>query len=314
MTFFTHQNALVESHSIGKNTKIWAFVHILPDACIGKECNICDHVFIENDVKIGNRVTIKCGVQVWDGITIEDDVFIGPNVTFTNDLFPRSKQYPETYSHTVVRNGASIGANATILAGITIGKNAMVGAGAVVTKDVPPNAIVVGNPARITAYTTLSRAMGAPSTIKPTFKNQPTYNSIVNGVTVYSLPVVTDMRGNLTFAEYGQFLPFVPQRYFVVYDVPSKEVRGEHAHKKLHEFLICVKGSCSLVVNDGKNIEEILLDSPNIGIHVPPRIWRTHYKYSHDAVLFVLASDTYNVEDYIRDYDKYIEMVSKNDR
>jgi acetyltransferase-like isoleucine patch superfamily enzyme len=150
--YFSHPNAIVETTKIGKGTKIWAFSHVLPEAVIGEDCNLCDHTFFENKVVLGNRVTVKCGVQLWDGITIEDDVFIGPNVTFTNDPFPRSKQYPESYSQTLVRKGASIGANATILPGLTIGQYAMVGAGAVVTKDVPAYAIVWGNPARISGY------------------------------------------------------------------------------------------------------------------------------------------------------------------
>jgi acetyltransferase-like isoleucine patch superfamily enzyme len=133
MEYFKHSQALVETQSIGIGTRIWAFVHVLPGAQIGADCNICDHVFIENDVVIGDRVTIKCGVQIWDGLRIEDDVFIGPNATFTNDLFPRSKQYPEQFARTVIHKGASIGANATILAGNSIGQSAMVGAGAVVT-------------------------------------------------------------------------------------------------------------------------------------------------------------------------------------
>ncbi len=150
--YFVHDKALNESITIGSGTRVWAFVHILPDAQIGADCNICDHVFIENDVVIGDRVTIKCGVQVWDGITIEDDVFIGPNVTFTNDPFPRSKIYPDVFARTYVCKGASLGANATILPGLTIGEYAMIGAGAVVTRSVPPHAIVVGNPAKIIAY------------------------------------------------------------------------------------------------------------------------------------------------------------------
>lgn len=149
---FRHETAIVESKSIGQGTRIWAMAHVLPGAVIGELCNICDHTFIENDVVVGNRVTIKSGVQLWDGITIEDDVFIGPNATFTNDPFPRSRQYLEHFPRTYVRRGASIGGNATILPGITIGERAMVGAGAVVTRDVPPRAVVVGNPARILRY------------------------------------------------------------------------------------------------------------------------------------------------------------------
>ena len=145
---YIHPNALIEKGvNIGQGTRVWAFVHILPGAQIGEECNICDHIFIEGNVIIGDRVTIKCGVQIWDGLRIEEDVFIGPNATFTNDISPRSKQEFELlYTH--VKKGATIGANATILPGITIGEKAMVGAGAVVTKDVPANTTVVGNPAK----------------------------------------------------------------------------------------------------------------------------------------------------------------------
>src|SRR5687767_15956360 len=128
---FVHPKALCESEHLGDNTRVWAFAHVLPGARIGRDCNICDHVFIENDVVIGDRVTVKCGVQVWDGLRIEDDVFIGPNATFANDPFPRSRKRPEHFTPTLVQNGASIGANATILPGVTIGRGAMVGAGAV---------------------------------------------------------------------------------------------------------------------------------------------------------------------------------------
>ncbi|EKO1138128.1 N-acetyltransferase, partial [Escherichia coli] len=122
---------------------------ILPGAVIGDECNICAHTLIENDVVIGDRVTIKSGVYIWDGVVIEDDVFIGPCVTFTNDKIPRSKKYPEKFLKTIIKKGASIGANATILPGITIGENAMVGAGTVVTKDVAPYTVIAGNPGKV---------------------------------------------------------------------------------------------------------------------------------------------------------------------
>ncbi len=155
-----HDLALVETENIGRGTRIWAHTHILPGARIGEDCNICDQVFIENDVVIGERVTIKSGVQIWDGVRVEDDVFIGPNVAFTNDPFPRGKRYPEKFLNIVIRKGASIGANATLLPGITIGENAMIGAGAVVSSDVPANAVVVGNPGRIVRY--LSEEVSTP--------------------------------------------------------------------------------------------------------------------------------------------------------
>src|SRR5260370_8065719 len=147
-----HPTALVEADRIGEGTRVWAYAHILAGATIGQDCNICDHTFIENDVIVGDRVTIKCGVQLWDGLRVEDDVFIGPNATFTNDRFPRSKQHPTEYPRTVIRRGASIGANATLAPGIVIGEMAMVGAGAVVTHSAPPHSNLPRNPARPIAY------------------------------------------------------------------------------------------------------------------------------------------------------------------
>ena len=146
--FKIHPLADVQSVKIGKNSTIWQFCVILKGAVIGDNCNINCHVLIENDVVIGDNVTIKPGVQIWDGVTLENNAFIGPNVTFTNDRYPRSKQYPAEFQQTLIKNGASIGANATVLGGITIGENALIGAGSVVTKDVPANELWVGNPAR----------------------------------------------------------------------------------------------------------------------------------------------------------------------
>ena len=143
-----HPSSDVQSTKIGNRTKVWQFVVVLPGAVIGQDCNICSHCLIENDVVIGDRVTVKSGVQLWDGVRLEDDVFVGPNVTFTNDMFPRSKIYPAAFPQTIIMKGASIGANATILPGITVGKNAMIGAGSVVTKNVPDNTLAAGNPAR----------------------------------------------------------------------------------------------------------------------------------------------------------------------
>lgn len=133
--------------NIPASTNIWQFCIIFPEAKIGDNCNICANVLIENEVTVGNNVTVKSGVQLWDGITVEDDVFIGPNATFTNDLFPRSKNSDWKLSKTVIKKGASIGANATILCGVTIGEKAMIGAGSVVTKDVLDGELWVGNPA-----------------------------------------------------------------------------------------------------------------------------------------------------------------------
>lgn len=146
--YFVHPNAICESDEIGKDTRIWAFVHILKDVKIGEDCNLCDYVFVENGVTIGDRVTIKNGISVWNGVTIEDDVFLGPNCVLTNDLYPRSKGYHRENIKTLLKKGSTVGANATVICGITLGKYCMVGAGSVVTKSVPDFALVFGNPAR----------------------------------------------------------------------------------------------------------------------------------------------------------------------
>jgi acetyltransferase-like isoleucine patch superfamily enzyme len=147
-----HELSQVASSSIGEGTNIWQFSVVLEGAIIGANCNVCAHTFIENNVVIGNDVTIKSGVYLWDGITVEDNVFIGPNATFTNDKFPRSKKYPDSFPHTLVKKNASIGANATILPAIVLGEGCMVGAGAVVTRNVPDNAVVMGNPAKVVRF------------------------------------------------------------------------------------------------------------------------------------------------------------------
>ncbi|HEY1758234.1 MAG TPA: WxcM-like domain-containing protein [Bryobacteraceae bacterium] len=302
LQYFKHELAVVEGSQIGPGTRIWAFAHILPGAKIGADCNICDHTFIENDVLIGDRVTIKCGVFVWDGVRLEDDVFVGPNATFTNDKLPRSRVRDKPLLVTTVKAGASIGANSTIMPGITIGSRALVGAGAVVTRDVPPWAIVTGNPARISGYV---GAATKPNQAAPVPPQAGVHPSRVEGVNIYRLPLVPDLRGFLSAAEN---LPFEIKRFFLVFDVPSREVRGEHAHRECHQFLVCTHGECHVIADDGHEREEIVLDSPSIGVHLAPMVWATQYRYSSDAVLLVLASDVYKPEDYIRDYTEFCAL------
>jgi acetyltransferase-like isoleucine patch superfamily enzyme len=309
--FFKHPNALVETNAVGAGTRVWAFAHILPGATVGADCNICDNVFIENQVKVGDRVTVKCGVQLWDGVTLEDDVFVGPNATFTNDPFPRSRQVPSKYPTTLVKKGASIGANATILPGITIGERAMVGAGAVVTRDVPPNAIVIGNPARIAGY---ADSDGVAAKVLTSVAAESVEGEIpqfkhVKGPRVYRMPVITDLRGSISVGEIGAHLPFTPRRYFVVFDVPGEQVRGAHAHKQCHQFLVCLRGKVTVMADDGQSREEIVLDTPRLGVHLPPMIWGVQYRYSNNAMLLVLASDPYDAKDYIRSYDEFMRSV-----
>lgn len=249
-----HPQAIVETTHVGEGTRIWAFAHVNRGASIGRDCNICDHTFIENDVVIGDTVTIKCGVQVRDGVTIENDVFAGPNATSTNDRFPCSRHYqkPEEIPRTLIRQGASIGANATILPGLTIGERAMVAAGSVVTRNVPADVIVVGNPAGILGY------VGAKQLVQrgpvQTREKPGAVTTSVRGVTLHRLPRGENLRGHLTFGEASRHITFEVKRYFLMFGAPGEHVRGEHAHRRLDQFLICVHGSCRAVASVSSSV------------------------------------------------------------
>lgn len=300
--WFLHADGRCETVAVGEGTRIWAFAHVLPGARIGRDCNVCDHVFIENDVIIGDRVTIKSGVQLWDGVRLGDDVFVGPNATFTNDPFPRSKQPPDAFAVTMVQSGASIGANATILPGVTIGRQAMVGAGSVVTADIPPHAIVYGNPARIQGYVGTRSPADA--------NNVGSYTSAsIGGARTFAVRRAADSRGGLAATEFAE-LPFTPRRFFAVFGVPSARVRGEHAHRTCHQALVCLQGSVTIVLDDGLAREQVVLEDPGTGLYIPPMVWASQYRFTPDAVLGVLASHPYDAGDYIRDYDEYLTEIT----
>lgn len=301
---FVHPQGICESVNVGAGTRIWAFAHVLPGARIGIDCNICDGVFIENDVIVGDRVTIKSGVQLWDGIRLGDDVFVGPNATFTNDPFPRSRQWLSSTVTTTVESGASIGANATILPGVTVGSGAMVGAGSVVTKDVPANAIVYGNPARIHGYTSTVETESTSLTVERVTVEDPE-TQLPGGAKFIRLTTAADLRGSLAAVEFTTELPFTPKRMFFVYDVSSAYVRGEHAHRNCGQVLIAASGSLRVLLDDGQSRTEVELASPDNALFIPPRVWSTQFAHSPGAVLAVLASEPYDADDYIRTYEEF---------
>jgi len=208
------------------------------------------------------------------------------------------KHYPQS----------QFGANATILPGLTIGAGAMVGTGTVVTHDVPAQAIVAGNPAVIKGYANVGTPIAVQST---SMVSDILPKPIVKGVSLTKLKFVGDLRGDLSVTDIEQEVPFRVKRIFWVYNVPSERVRGSHVHRQLHEFLVCVKGSVSVVADDGKCREEFTLNDPSIGLHLQPRVWRTLYKYSSDAVLLVLASHEYDPDDYVRDYQEFLATTQK---
>jgi UDP-2-acetamido-3-amino-2,3-dideoxy-glucuronate N-acetyltransferase len=296
-SFFVHSQGICETTDIGNGTRIWAFTHILKGARIGANCNICDGVFIEGDVIIGDCVTVKSGVQLWDGVRLGNRVFVGPNASFTNDKFPRSKQYPAAYLETIVEDEASIGANATVLPGLKIGIGAMIGAGAVVTRDVPARAIVAGNPGRIVGYAGAMELDNSDRSLPADF-----------GAVVIQLDGTDERRGRLFVADHGT-VPFLPKRFFLVDKVPIGEARGNHAHHASQQFLVAAAGQINVAVDDGHRAFTINLSRPDVGIYLPPRTWSMQYGHSSDAVLLVLTSDTYNRAGYISNYREFCELT-----
>lgn len=299
--FLQHPTAVVESQAIGHGTEIAAFARILAGARIGAGCRIGEHTLVETGAVVGDRVTLRPGVRLWDGVVLEDDVFVGPNATISDERRLPGARPPVT----TIRRGASVGANATILAGLTIDEDVVVEPGAVVTRNVPRNAMVTGNPARIVGYAGARIPDPPPHAVTATGRDT---GSLVGGVVLYRLPLVSDLRGMLSFAESGREVPFAVRRYFVVFDVDTEQVRGEHAHRTLHQFLVCVHGRCSVMADDGRHRQEFLLDSPDVGIYIPPMTWAVQYKYSRDGVLLALVSDVYDPDDYIRDYGEFLAL------
>jgi UDP-2-acetamido-3-amino-2,3-dideoxy-glucuronate N-acetyltransferase len=204
----------------------------------------------------------------------------------------------------VVGRESVVGARATVEGAVTIGRYARVEAGTVLLNDVPARAIVGGAPPRITGYVGTTTASTATATVAMGDLGA------VRGARLVALPEIRDVRGALSFGEVGQHLPFTPQRLFVQYAVPSREARGEHAHRDLHQFLLCVHGSVRALVDDGVHRAEVVLDRPSVGLHVPPMVWGGQFAYEPNSVLVVLASAPYDAADYIRDYGEFETLVS----
>lgn len=261
---------------------------------------------VDAGASIGDGCVVKAGAYVCNGVTLASGVYIGPNVAFVETL--QSEK-----SDTRVECDAWIGANATIYPGVSIAAKAVVRPGSVVTRSVPPNAIVEGNPATIVGYVDVGKPQA--STIQqPHSQDLPSIEATpVKGVTIHHLPIIPDLRGTLSVGEFQRQIPFTPKRFFIVYGVPSREVRGEHAHLKCHQFLVCLHGSCSVVADDGHRKVEIPLAAPNLGLYLPPMTWGIQYKYSPDAMLLVFASDYYDPSDYIRDYSDFTQLIGHSD-
>ena len=270
-----------------------------PNAQIGPNCHLQGHI------------TVEAGAVLKGGITLIGDVVVGRNSILEPGVCVADPTPGQSREFDAIRLGAEVhvGAGAILMKGVNIGRHAWIAPGTVVVRNIPSHAIVGGNPATISGYlgdSTYERRNA--SIVVPRSETAGVYPSLVQGVTVHHYPRIRDLRGDLSIGEFNRNVPFQPKRYFIVYDVPSAETRGEHAHRQCHQFLICVAGSVSVVVDDGTRREEVLLDRPNIGLLIPAGVWGIQYKYSANGTLLVFASEYYDTSDYIRNYDDFLKF------
>jgi acetyltransferase-like isoleucine patch superfamily enzyme/dTDP-4-dehydrorhamnose 3,5-epimerase-like enzyme len=273
-----HPAASVETSRVGRGATIGAYARIGSDVEIGEGAVIGEDTFLNGAVRVGNAVRIgpKCCIDAAEAPTI-------------------------------LSQDSTVGAHATIWAGVTVGRGARIEPGSVVTKDVPAMAVVAGNPAQIVHY---CAPQIAPARTRSS-SGAAGVATEIPGVTLHDLPLHEDLRGNLTFGEAQRHVPFPIKRYFLTFAVTSQEVRGEHAHRRLEQFLVCIHGRVHIAVDDGRDRANFLLDRPNLGVYIPPMIWSVQYRFSADAVLLGLCSDYYEADDYIRDYAEFMELASR---
>lgn len=297
-----HETAMVDGEAvISPGAIVGPYSQIGAGCSVGIGSVLATHVVLGSDVRVGDRVLIASGAYVSNGVELSEGVSVGPNVVFVEGKLDGAA--------TTVGPGASIGANASILSGVAIGMNVTVGAGSVVTREVPPFATVVGTPARIVGYQS-SPEFKVTKHLRASEIESDDFPLSIGQATLSLQPRIDDIRGSLTFGEVPVQLPFAPVRYFLVYGVPTREVRGEHAHHKLHELVTCVHGECAVTVDDGYTRAEVVLDRPDVALHLPPKVWRCHYNYSRDAVLLSFCSEPYDGDDYIRSYAAFRHEVT----
>ncbi len=258
---------------------------------------------IESGAICGAGCVIQSGAVLASGTVLGLDVRVEHYAVF---VAAEPSERPTT-----VGDRTQIGANAVIHAGLQLGIGCRVRPGAIVTRSVPPGAIVEGNPAVIIGYVDAVPQALRAAPVKLEDRTERVVRLPVRGVTVHNLPLHADLRGDLSVGEFQRDVPFAPQRYFIVWGVPNREVRGEHAHRKCHQFLVCVRGSCSVVADDGEHRAEVVLDGPQRGLYLPPLTWGIQYKHSVDAILLVFASDHYDSGDYIREYGQFLAEIGR---
>lgn len=266
------------------------------------DCEIAASAFVGPNVQFGKGVLVGDAAVISGRCSLADGCSIGAGAVLDGG--------DDSVQGLAIEAAVAIMAGAVIGSGLTIGRHARVQPGTVVQRSVPPFAIVSGNPAQIIGYTLSNEPLLASSGVTRPTESAESTATRVKGVTLHKLAKILDLRGNLTVGEFGRTVPFEPKRYFMVFDVPNAEIRGEHAHRVCKQFLICARGSCHVVADDGENREEFLLDDPSVGLYLPPLTWGIQYKYSLDAVLLVFASHFYDNAEYIRNYDEFTRLAA----
>ena len=303
MSTFIDPSARFEAEDLGAGSRVLAFTRVGRGVKIGRNCAIHDHAVLVGDVTLEDDVAVQMSARLLGSVHLEQGVAVGAGALVGAGSLDGEP------SKSIVHRFASIGVNATVLPGVVIGRRAVVEPGSVVTENVPANAVVTGNPATIVSYVDTGDDE-TPSEMTTAVLLADVGNTRVRGVTLHGLTHARDLRGTLTAAEFAA-LPFAPRRFFTVYDVPSESVRGAHAHRECSQFLVCLAGSVSCLVDDGATRDEVRLENPAIGLHIPPMIWGTQWRYTRDALMLVLASNPYDPDDYIRDYEEFLEERGK---
>jgi acetyltransferase-like isoleucine patch superfamily enzyme/dTDP-4-dehydrorhamnose 3,5-epimerase-like enzyme len=306
-----HNSAICDSGPASGAFEVGAFSRIEAGAQIGNNCVIEDHVTIETGAVLGHGCVIARGAYVSGQSVLEDNVYIGPHAVLTNRRFPRATVQPgETVEPIRIEQSCSVGAGAVILPGLRLGRSSMVGAGAVVTLNVPPYAVVVGNPGRIVGY---DRHAGVHMTSRkpdPQVPPQHAAGDTIEGVRLFRLRSYRDARGSLIPVELDRDLPFRPARVFLVYGAADTRIRGEHAHRECHQVLVCLHGSVNVFTDNGIARHEFTLQSPDEALWLKPGIWASQHHFSPDARLLVYASHPYSDADYVRDYETFLKLYA----
>jgi len=300
---FTHATALVETKAVGAGSTVLSFARVAEGASIGDNCTIHEHSFLDAGVELEADVSVGAGARLLGNVRLGRGTTVGPNA-----VLGRSD---EAYDRTIaVGREARIGANVTVLPGFTVGRGAVVEAGSVVDSDVPAHAVVRGIPARIVGYVDAWPQPTEPAVLDLARVEEATPTG-VPGVVLYPLTYARDLRGSLSAVEFAD-LPFQPRRVFAVYGVPDESIRGAHVHRACGELLVCMCGEVSCIADDGVARQEFRLTTPRVALHIPPMIWIMQYRYTADAVLVVLAELPYDPDDYIRDYEQFLELVASS--